>query len=52
MKLSVLARDIQTKYYKKKITTEDLLELYKEGYLNTKECHKIISKGGKNGRIW
>ena len=47
MKLSVLAKSIQTVYKKKEINTEDVLELYKEGYLNTKECHEIICKGGK-----
>lgn len=50
MKLSVLATDIKTVYHQKKLNKLDVLELYREGYISTKECRHILnSKGGKNG---
>ena len=48
MKLSTLAEDIKTVLQKKQINKLDVLELYREGYISTKECYHIVkSKGGK-----
>ena len=50
MKLSALAIDVKIVYHQKKINKLDVLELYREGYISTKECRHILnSKGGKNG---
>lgn len=42
IRLSALAEDILWTYCHRKITVDDVLELYKEGYLTTPEVHKII----------
>lgn len=48
LKMTQLAKDIQAVYKLKQINEEDVLELYRENYLNTQEAlHIIKSKGGK-----
>lgn len=43
MKLSALASDIKEVYQQKKLHKLDVLELYREGYITTKECNHILN---------
>ena len=51
MRLSPYVKSVCKAYQSRKLLLEDVLDLYKGGYLDTKECQQIISKGGKDGRI-
>lgn len=42
VKLSALAEDILWTYCHREIAVEDVMELYKEGYLTTPEVCKIV----------
>ncbi len=48
MKLSPYVKSVQTAYQSNKLLLEDVLQLYKENYLNEIECKQII-KGGNHG---
>ena len=51
MKLSPYVNSVKQAYESNKLLLEDILQLYKDNYLNEIECQQVISKGGKNGRI-
>lgn len=50
MKLSPYVKNVRQAYKNRMLLIDDVLDLYKEGYLNTKECQQVI-EGGKYGRI-
>lgn len=52
MKLSPYVKNVRQAYQAHKLLLDDVLDLYKEGYLDTKECQQVINEGGKYGRIW
>lgn len=49
MKLSPYVKNVKQAYQNHKLLLEDVLQLYKENYLNEIECRQVISKGGKDG---
>lgn len=50
MKLSPYVKIVRQAYQSHKLLIDDVLNLHKEGYLDTKECQQVI-EGGKYGRI-
>ena len=49
MKLSPYVKSVRQAYQTNKLLLDDVLNLYKEGYLDTKECQQVINEGGKHG---
>lgn len=49
MKLSPYVKSVCKAYQSRKLLLEDILQLYKENYLNEIECKQVLSKGGNNG---
>lgn len=48
MKLSPYVKSVRKALRDNIITTFDVINLYKDNYLNEKECQQVL-KGGKNG---
>lgn len=48
MKLSPYVKTVKQAYKSNRLLLDDILNLYKEGYLDTKECQQVI-EGGKHG---
>ena len=49
MKLSPYVKSVRQAYKNKMILIDDVLNLYKEGYLSTKECQQVIEGGKRYG---
>lgn len=49
MKLSPYVKNVRKAYQNNKLFLDDVLQLYKENYLNEIECQQVLSKGGKDG---
>lgn len=49
MRLSPYVKTVRKAYKSRKLLLEDVLQLYKESYLNETECLQVLSKGGKYG---
>lgn len=49
MKLSSYVKNVCKAYKGHKLLLQDVLQLYKDGYLNECECLQVLSKGGKYG---
>lgn len=49
MKLSPYVKSVRQAYQANKLLLDDVLNLYKEGYLSTKECQQVINEGGNYG---
>lgn len=47
-KLSPYVKSVKQAYQNKMLLIDDVLDLYKKGYLDTKECQQVI-EGGKYG---
>lgn len=48
MKLSPYVKSVRKALRDNMITTFDVINLYKDNYLNEKECQQVL-EGGKNG---
>lgn len=51
MKLSPYVKNVKQAYESNKLLLDDVLQLYKDNYLNEIECRQVIEGGIKNGRI-
>ena len=51
MKLSPYVKNVKQAYKMNKLLLEDVLQLYKDNYLNEIECQQVLEGGIKNGRI-
>lgn len=49
MKLSPYVKNVKRAYKSNKLLLDDVLQLYKDNYLNEIECRQVIEGGIKNG---